>query len=268
MKTHLIIYTCMVVSSLAITACGELPYEEVNPEIGVVYFLMSSVLGENLAVKYNDKPVDWEPLTGKILAPSGQYTFEFYDTRNGETLGKKTVEVRSQNPERYQVFQPTEDASIAFVNADDQLQEETPPDGYMKIKMANYATKLIPFEQTDVIVMGINMNFEFIPVDTMKNIGRNLSDESYRLVKMGGPEFFAWTFAFLDHNSESQVLDAQGGLYFGQFIVLYPDVLPDYPEKRTYTMYLMPLIQQVEYPLFILSEGQYWEVEPRILFSN
>jgi len=258
----------MLLPFIAITSCEKIDVDQRFTTFGEVFFIAdqtASYQAGHLKVKYNGNPIELQSGTGRIRVPEGEGKFEFYDESRDEVLGEKTVNVVPGSPERYSLFQPTEEDPIAFINPDGEIDEEAAPDGFMKIKIANYAKKLIPFEKTDVIVnfrYTQGRQYVYVPVDTIEAVGQTLDTATYRLVRLGErlsnyqPGYF---ISFKEHGTDNKVNNAGGTMYYSH-VAIVPDEV-----KKVTTRYLTP-IEYITNNLFINHEGIYYYVEPKSVY--
>ncbi len=262
---------CCVVSFYS---CQKQNYEDGFVTFGNVYFQNQSVLNTDLSIKYKGEPIAWQGGTGMVKVPEGEASFEFYNKRTGKVLGEKTVQVIASHPETFLVFQPTIDAPVAFLDPNEQADEEAAPEGFYKMKLANYSFDLLPFEKIDIIVMGEKFNLETFELSyeelaMLEDVGRNLGDESYRLIPKptGGDFTGSILFAFRDSNTGMDVLNHGGRLYISSF-AFFPEF--EYPnaQKAVFTVYLIPYEQWGESEEHLAYGGTYYDIEPKVLFSD
>lgn len=260
MKTRL--YILLLVCACS---CQKQAYDDDFTTFAPVYFSRRSILENNLQVKYNGEPIRWEE--SRITVPEGEARFEFYDRRSGEVLAEKVVNISKAQPESFIVFQPTADAAPAFLDGNGQANETAAPAGFIKIKLANYAAALLPYEKTDIVVVGINANFEFIPLDTLEAITQNLGNEEYHLVPTNS-DILGYSFHFRQHGSEAMVKDAIGGDYMNLDVALVPELLSPRPEKNIYTLYFIAAKQDVAADRYIKSGDIYYQIQPEFLYVD
>lgn len=259
-----------MISIVAVIGCKKIEVDQGFTTFGEIYFYAdqtASYLAGNLQVKYNDHPIDIQGGTGIIRVPEGEGKFGFYDKSTGELLGEKRVTIVPGKPEKYSLFQPTESDPIALLDPNGQADEAAAAEGFMKIKIANYATDLLP-NDLDVVVLGLNMNMETVELATLENVSNNLGEEDYRLVPTGGSDILAYTFKFRDRNTQVFVKADGGDDYWSPNFFLYPDIISPFPEKRVYTIYLKTYETPVEYELYIKSGDSYYEIAPEILYAD
>lgn len=221
---------------IILSSCKKKEYENSFVPFGTVTFQKSqSALRNYLEVRFQDAPVEWQG-NGTIEVPEGEGTFEFYDKRNGEVLAKKTISIDADNPESYIIFQPTEDAPLAFLDPNEQVEEEAAPAGFMKFKIANYASASLPFERIDVIVRGFGPD-GWVNLDTIESVGTDLGNAEYHLT-VQGTNIESYRFSYLNSETKSPVLNARGVIYsLGGTIE--PNSINPRPQKKVFTIYLM-----------------------------
>jgi hypothetical protein len=253
-------------------SCKKLDYDNSFKTFANIYFLDNVALNRTgqgifLSVKYEGSPVAWTQGTGRIEVPEGKGRFEFFDRRTGVVLAEKTVEVNRSKPDTFLVFQPTVESPIAFLDLKGQANEAAPPAGFIKLKVANYATDLIPYEQTDIIVVGINMNFELTNLDTIEAVGNNLSNETFHLVPTTS-DILAYTFCFKKHGTDMIVRNDMGDVYMNIEEFLYPDDMNPKPEKNIYTLYFVPILSPTPSDMYVKHGGKYYNIRTNILYAN
>lgn len=261
------LHTWMSLLLLGAISCQKKDYDNGFTAFAPVFFVNKSVLGNDLQVKYNGTPISWDASSGKIEVPEGTGKFEFFDRRNGKVLAEKTVEVIKTQKDSLLIFQPTAAAPIAFLDARGQVNEPPPTAGFIKIKMANYAPSLLPFEQLDVIVVGINANFEFINLDTLETVRKNLGTENYHLIPTPS-DILAYTFYFKQHGTDTKVKNAMGDDYVNMDIILFPDMIDPRPVKNIYTIYFAAVEPAVGTDLQIKVGDKYYNIDPVILYAD
>lgn len=260
----------MIFPIITFTSCEKIDVDQGFTAFGEVFFVpdqTASYQTGHLKVMYNGNPVELQGGTGRIRVPEGEGKFEFYDESKGEVLGEKTVNIIPGSPETFNLFQPTETDPIAFLDPNGQDNEEAAPEGFMRVKIANYAGDLLP-NDLDIVVLGLNMNFETVELATLESVSNNIGEEQYRQIPTGGSDILAYTFKFRDRKTQGFVKMHGGEDYWSQSFFLYPDMISPYPEKRVYTIYLRSIEQWGEHPLFIKSGDKYYEISPEILYAN
>lgn len=252
-----------------ISSCKKLDHNTGFETFSEVFFDKTTSVTENhLAAKYNGFPIDWD-VSGKIKVPAGEREFEFYDTRSGKVLGKKSVNIVAGKPENYLIFQPSEDSPLAFLDPNEQAGEAAAPEGFMKIKIANYAKDLLPFDKIDIVVLGVTDNFEFIEVATIASVGSNLENESYHLIPTDNRFSGGYTFWFKEHGSQSPVKDFGGtNNYANQGYFFSPESTVPYPNKKIFTIYFTAMEAPYEYEGFLKKDDKFYDINPNVLFSN
>ncbi|GAA4131942.1 hypothetical protein GCM10022216_02540 [Sphingobacterium kyonggiense] len=261
----------LLLLALSFAGCEKGDYTEPYTEFGEVYFDASQTASYqtgHLKIKYNGNSIEIQSGTnGRVRVPQGEGKFEFYDERTGEVLGGKTVNIIPASPETFNLFQPTETDPIAFLDPNGQADEEAAPAEFMRLKIANYAGDLLP-KDLDIVVLGLNMNFETVELATLESVSNNIGEEQYRQIPTGGSDILAYTFKFRDRKTQEFVKMHGGEDYWSQNFFLYPDMISPYPEKRVYTIYLRSIEQWGEHPLFIKLGDKYYEISPEILYAN
>lgn len=248
-----------------LSSCQKKDYDDSFTTFTSVYFLNNSVLSQNLAVKYEGHAINWD-LSGRIDIPEGKGVFEFYDKRDGRTVAQKTVDASAANPLTFMIFHPLVDAPLAFLDAKAEDTEPAAPDGFMKIKIANYTPDFIPFEKTDVVLnfrVQQGRQYVYVPVDTIEAVGRNLDTAVYRLVQRGTPPSGAeiYYLTFRDHATGEYVKNA-GGTTYATHMTITPS--PDKP-KNVFTLFLTP-VEYFANNLYLVKDDIYYYIDPKSVY--
>lgn len=261
--------TILLLAVTCMTACKKLGYDDGVTTFGEVFFVTNSVaIDNNLKVRYNGYPIDKQGGTGRIRVPEGEGKFEFYDDRKEDkVLLEQTVNIIAGSPETFNLFQPSEDSPIAVLDPNGQDNEEAAPEGFMKIKIANYASDLLP-EELDLVVLGLDENLQTIELATLESVSNNLGQEKYRQVPIGNGDILAYTFKFRDRKTQKFIQNHGGTDYWNDNIFIYPSSMSPIPEKRIYTIYLKTVEEWGEYISFIKSGDKYYRIDPEILYAN
>jgi len=234
-------FSYIIISVLFTTvfSCQKLDHEDGITPFGEVYFdINAPALYEYLKVKYNKSDIELEVGTGRVQVPEGEGVFQFYDSRSGEILAEKEVNIIPGSPETFLLFQPTETAPIAILDPNEQANEEAAPEGFMKIKIANYASTALPLAKYDLIVE-VNDGWNgYQQLDVIESVGTDLAVESYHLVAKGTHEpgfLYTYRFTFSIPGTEEIVLNGRGTVYTNGGSWSYPTPKP---EKDVFTMFL------------------------------
>ncbi len=263
----------MLLVFMSNSSCKKIEVDQGFTNFGEVYFIgdqsVSYNLG-NLLIKYNGNLIELQNSTGRIRVPEGEAKFEFYNKSRNELIGEKTVNIVPGSPEKYNLFQPSEEHSITFLNPNGQINEEAAPEGYLKIKIANYAIKALPHAKYDIRVEGNDGWNGYLPIDTIMNIGVNLDEETYHLVKKGENNI-AYRFSYLVHGTQEEVLNARGTLYTSGGVWDYPN-----PKKDVFTFFLsesheadLEGASNAAKGRGVIVDGKYiYRITPNILFAD
>lgn len=265
MKIYFYVGFVSLLVLFSFNSCKKQDYDTGFTTFAEVFFIPQNVASA-LVVKVGNTPIDWQDGTGKIRVPEGENTFVFYNKANGKKIGEKTVNIIAGSPETYKLFQPTESDPIAFLSPNGQEGEEAAPDGFMKLKIANYAGSLVP-KELDVVVLGLNENLETVELATLESVTNNIGEEQYRKVPTGGSNILAYTFKFRDRATQKFVKNDAKEDYWNQNNFLYPGSMSPVPEKRIYTVYLK-IYEASEYPAYIKAGDKYYEINPEILYAD
>ncbi|MGJ1362010.1 hypothetical protein ACR79B_03325 [Sphingobacterium spiritivorum] len=243
-------------------SCKKLEYDQGITTFGEVFFIVDNVESyPHLKIKYNGNDIDQQQGTGRIRVPEGEAKFEFYDERSGKVLAEKSVNIEAGLAATFIGFQPSEDASIAFLDPDAQNNEETPPEGFMKIKIANYSAGLLP-DKVDVVFHGL-VGRLYVPTDTISNVGNNLEIKQYYTVNKGNvsPSRPNYQLSFIDSETKEEIKNLGGTIFFTT--AMFANA-----EKGVYTVYLTAVARDFEAPAFLEGSGKYFTIQPNILFAD
>ncbi|MGM1430013.1 hypothetical protein ACS126_12205 [Sphingobacterium lactis] len=266
MKKFFYISTITLFCLISFNSCKKLDYEDGFKNFGEVFFL-SGNLASALEIRIGSSPINWDLGSGKTSVPEGENTFLFFDKEDGRKLGEKKINVELNNPDTFLLFHPIKSVPIAFLDPNGQTNEESAPDGFIKLKIANYAGDLTA-KELDIIVFGLNMNLDLVELATLESVTDNLGEEEYRLVPTGGNDILAYTFKFRDRKTQQVLKNHAGEDYWNQNVILYPGSMSPIPEKRVYTIYMRTYEQWGEFPSFIKSGDKYYEINPEILYAD
>ncbi|MDR2284020.1 MAG: hypothetical protein LBE37_12470 [Sphingobacterium sp.] len=257
--------------------------EYVNPfsEFVDIYFdadktaLRDNGAGVFIAAKYNGKPIEWDINQKRIRVVPGEAKFEFYDTRNGKVVAEKDIDVQPGSPNRYTLFQPTMDAPVAFIDPNGQAAESPAPLGHIKVKVANYAQYLIPFEKLDLRVSisyyDADWNEVIKEVGVIKDIKNSIDQATYHILPDGLPSPLPdlpcnYLFEFIDGNTGKALLNHGGTNYSN--MAFSPASIDPIPVKNIFTLYMVSRETWGEAPPFIKKDEAYYEIATNILFAD
>ncbi|MCT1525317.1 hypothetical protein [Sphingobacterium hotanense] len=243
-------------------SCKKLEHDDGIVTFGEVFFDMSSVPSyEFISVRYNGQPIDLESGTGRIRVPEGEAQFSFYDERTSDLLGEKTLNIIARSPEKHIIFRPTDDAKISFLDSDGQSNEEAPSEGKMKIKIANYATSLLP-GKVDIVFHGL-VGRTYIATDTIKEVSQNLGEEEYHLVKKGdvSPSRPTYQLSFINSATKEELTNIGGTIFFTT--TMSANAL-----KGIYTLYLTPSERDFEAPAWLSFDNKFYTVSINVLYAD
>ncbi|MBO9153528.1 hypothetical protein ACFOTA_15005 [Chitinophaga sp. GCM10012297] len=231
--------------------------------------------GVFIAARYNGQPIEWNVLSKKIKVVTGEGKFEFYDTRNGNVVAEKVVDVKPGARQEYTMFQPTLDAPVSFIDPDAQGSESPAPAGQIKLKVANYAKDLIPFTKLDIRVSISYFDADWNEVITEVGMIRDVQDAvdkaAYHLLPNGvpapAPEFgYNYVFEFLDGDT-GEPLRNYGGTGYSN-LAFSPQGIDPLPVRNVFTLYMVSNKTWGEAPPFIKKGDDFYEIATTVLFAN
>lgn len=252
-------------------SCQKLDYDDGIVAFGEVYFdINAPALNEFLKIKYNESDIKMQTGTGMVKVPEGEGVFQFYDSRTNKILAEKKINIVPGSPEKFLLFQPTETSPFEILNPNEQENEEAAPDGYLKIKVANYANKALPYDRIDIRVEANDGWNGFFPIDTIISIDRNLENAEYHLVRKG-ENIISYRFSYIVNETQQEVLNARGTLYTSGGVWNYPK-----PKKDVFTIFLSETFEaelegasNAAKGRGVLVDGLYiYRISPYILFAN
>ena len=255
-------------------SCKKLDYEDNITPFGEVHFDISKIaISDYLKVKYNGNTIDFhQGIAGRVRVPRGESRFEFYDNRNGKVLLEKTINIDTANVEKFTLFQPTVDDPIAILDPNGQDDEEAAPEGFMKIKIANYLKEFLPQEKINIVM---NLRYQqgrryiYIPVDTIRNVGRNIGEEEFNIVKRAEiePPVTAeiYYLSFYDSNTNEQLMNVVNTPYFSSLGL--GNHLP-FNAKHVYTIYLSLFETGYSANSFLQKDDIYYSINPILLYND
>lgn len=270
---------CILLFAATLGSCQKAEQVETFRDFVDVYFDATKVALANngegifIAAKYNGHPIEWDVILKKIKVVEGEGKFEFYNTRTGETVAEKTIDVKSDANETYTLFQPTLESPVSFIDPKSQDSEEAAPAGHIKLKIVNYAQYLIPFNKVDVKVyityFDQDWNEVRAEVGIIPDITNDINGGEYHILPNGIPEGvidYNYVFEYFDHETGQPLLNHGGTTYSA--LAFTPAYLDPLPVKNVFTVYLSHYKAWGETPVFIKKDEEFWEVKGTLLFAN
>lgn len=280
MKAYIKNSIVIVLVSIGLYSCQKAEYVNSFSEFVDVYFdadktaLRDNGAGVFIAARYNGSPIEWVNLK-KIKVVAGEGKFEFYDTRNGKVVAEKVIDVKPGSKETYMLFQPTMDAPVSFIDPDEQDTESPAPAGHIKVKLANYAQDLIPFENLEIKVsisyFDADFNTLVEEVGTIKDVKNKIDQAEYQILPNGLPtplpEYgYQYIFEFVNSSTGQPLLNHGGTSYSN--MAFGPESINPLPVKNIFTLYLVSREAWGEAPPFIKKGDLFYEIVTNVLFAK
>ena len=205
----------------------------------------------------------------------GEGKFEFYDTRDGKVVAQKMIDVKPGSKEMFTLFQPTMDAPVAFIDPNAQNAESPAPEGHIKVKVANYAQDLIPFERLDIKVSisyyDVDWNEVVKEIGIIKNVKNSVDKAEYHILPDGLPNPLPdlpcnYVFEFVDSETGQPLLNHGGTNYAN--MAFSPAGMDPLPSKNIFTLYMISRETWGEAPPFIKKGDTFYEIATNVLFAN
>lgn len=281
MKAYIRNNVVIALLSIGLYSCQKAEHVNSFPEFVDVYFdadktaLRDNGAGVFIAARYNGSPIEWDINLKKIKVVAGEGKFEFYDTRNGKVVAEKVIDVKPGSKETYTLFQPTMDAAVAFIDPKAQDAESPAPAGHLKVKVANYAKDLIPFENLDLRVsisyFDADFNTVVEEIGTIKGVGNAIDRAEYQIIPDGLPnpipEYgYQYIFEFVNSSTGESLLNYGGTSYSN--IAFGPESINPLPVKNIFTLYMVSKETWGEAPPFIKKGDTFYEISTNVLFAN
>lgn len=281
MKRHITTIIAAAALWAGLISCGKGEPAAPFTEFAEVYFdadktaLRDNGKGVFIAARYNGHPIEWNVLTKKIKVVTGEGKFEFYDTRNGKVVAEKVVDVQAGAGQKFTLFQPTMEAPVSFIDPDAQGSESPAPPGQIKLKVANYAQDLVPFERLDLKVTisyyDADWNEVVKEIGVIEDVQDAVDKAGYHLLPDGVPDpmpelGYTYNFEFLDGNTGAPLRNHGGTGYAN--IAFSPWGMDPAPDKRIFTLYLVSKEAWGEAPPFIKKGDMFYEIQTSVLFAN
>lgn len=235
--------------------------------------LTNNGAGLFMSAKYNGHPIAWDINLKKIKVVEGEGKFEFLDTRTGNVVAEKTLDVKEDGVNQFFMFQPTLESPVTFYHPSDQDSEEAAPEGHIKLKLANYTGDLIPFSKVDVkvFIMYYDENWNEVKdeLGIIRDIAGSVDEAGYNVLPDGlfdGIMDYAYIFEFYDGTTGEPLMNHGGTTYICNGI--FPVYLEKPAVKNVYTIYLTPNKAWGEAPPFIKKGEEFYEVYANILYVN
>jgi len=281
MKVYLRNSIAIVLLSIGLYSCQKAEYVNSFSEFVDVYFdadktaLRDNGAGVFIAAKYNGKPIKWDINTKKIKVTPGEGKFEFYDTRDGKIVAEKVIDVKVDSKNTYTLFQPTMESPVAFIDPNEQNTESPAPSGHIKLKVANYAQDLIPFENLDLRVsisyFDADFNTVIEEIGTIKAVKNTIDKATYQILPDGLPnplpEYgYNYIFEFINGDTGEPLLNYGETNYSNT--ALSPEGINPLPVKNIFTLYMISKTTWGEAPPFIKKGNTFYEIATNVLFAN
>lgn len=249
-----------------LSSCKKLDYTDEFTTFANVYFINNSVIQVDMQARYNGEPIAWNHGSGEIRCIPGKAELAFYDRRTNTVQAEKTITIDPARPDTFLLFQPVEGGQVSFLDPKAQANEAAAPEGFMKIKIANYTPELLPYEKIDVIVIAEYYDEEFNTIaeniDTIFNVSQNLDDETYHTVLKANHEINGYRFSFRDHATGQEVKSLGGTAHLGLGFYPYIGV------KHIFTIYLTAYEEWGEHESFIKKGEKFYSVVSNVLFED
>ena len=190
-------------------------------------------------------------------------------------VAEKVIDVKPGSKETYTLFQPTMDAPVSFIDPNEQDTESPAPAGHIKVKVANYAQDLIPFENLDIKVsisyFDADFNTVVEEVGTIKDVKNSIDKAEYQVIPNGLPnplpEYgYQYVFDFVN-SSTGQPLLNHGGTGYSN-LAFGPESINPLPVKNIFTLYMVSRETWGEAPPFIKKGDTFYEITTTVLFAN
>ncbi|WP_270088203.1 hypothetical protein [Sphingobacterium sp. SYP-B4668] len=267
--------------STGLHSCQKAEYINSFSEFVDVYFdadktaLRDNGAGVFIGLRYNGYPSEWDASNKKIRVVPGEGKFEFYDTRDGKVVAEKVIDVKPGTKETFTLFQPTMDAPVAFIDPKEQDAETPAPAGHIKVKLANYAQDLIPFERLDLKVSisyyDADWNEVVKEIGAIKDVKNSVDKAEYHILPDGLPNPLpeipcSYVFEFVDSDTGQPLLNHGGTNYSN--MAFSPSGIDPLPVKNIFTLYMISRETWGEAPPFIKKGDTFYEIATNILFAD
>lgn len=281
MKKHTKDIIVAVLLLVGLYSCQKAEYVTPFATFVDVYFdadktaLRDNGAGVFIAAKYNGYPIEWNILSKKIKVVAGEGKFEFYDTRNGNVVAEKVIDVKADSKETYTMFQPTMEAPVVFIDPAAQESESPAPAGHIKLKVANYAKDLIPFEHTDLKVSisyyDVDWNEVITEIGIIKDVKNTIDQAEYYILPDGVPSplpeiGYNYVFEFVDSDTGQPLLNYGGTNYSN--VAFNPAGIDPLPVNNVFTLYMVSRKTWGEAPPFLKKGDAFYEIATSVLFAN
>lgn len=229
--------------------------------------------GLAISAKYNGYPIPYDINLKKIKVVEGEGKFEFLDASTGELLIEKTVDVKLDGDNQFYMFQPSLGSPVTFYDPTAQDNEAAAPEGHIKLKLANYAQDIIPFNKLDVkffiTYYDADWNQVVKELAFIRDISNSVNEGEYHIIPDGlSEEIMDYVYSFEFYNGETgePLLNHGGTTYFGDGFM--PAYLTPLPEKKVFTVYLTSFKAWGETPVFIKKGEDFYTISGNVLFAN
>lgn len=207
MKHVYIIAAILFALNIGATSCRKAEKEQ-GVQFAAVTFMDLAGVGSNLELHYQGWKVDnWA--SGTVAVFPGEAAFSLIDKTTRVTVLDTVLKVDLSRPKTYYLFQPDSTTPMQLMQ-NTQAEELPVRDGYIKVRLGNYAKIALPGSNIKVVFNQLDWNtYEYVPLDTLANVITGIP-ESYAEIKRGtmldeagNPVIdIMYSLTFLDENDQ------------------------------------------------------------------
>ncbi|MFZ4262782.1 hypothetical protein ACFRAE_12110 [Sphingobacterium sp. HJSM2_6] len=205
MRKHLFILPLIFV--LTLYSCKKLEYTSPFVEFIKMNLQTKGTISQpDIGIRYEGEEIPWKNNSLKILAGEGR--FEFYLKSNNEVLLDTIINV-IPSEDIFYLYQ-LDPRDIPVIIKDDTKSIPPPPEGFLKIRIANQAKVMFP-EGFDVI-FHLDLGKGWEPVYTIENVSSKLSDYHIFPKPANGQEY---SLSFINSITKEPIKLRNGTAFLG-----------------------------------------------------
>lgn len=215
-------------------------------------------------IKYDGKM--YTELAFPIVVTYGDNKFELYKKSTGEKFLDTTINVTGR--ETYYILQSDTSKKPKLIK-DPIVNEPAALPGYMKIKIANEAQLILPYQKIDVVIYSVT-DYESIPIDTLKGISSDYSKDYFLvkrdILKSGNQERpqIEYEFGFINSVTGRRIMASGGDPFVSGYYQL---------TVKPFNVFMLRFQEEINlYPdfnyAFMEKNGKYYSIRTEELFSK
>lgn len=168
------LYYIIIIISIGFSSCKKQQYETTQA-FGTVNINNQSGVQE-LIFEFNGNTFKKGLSLTNLKIPVGAGNLRFLNPQNQQVLIDTNLSIKENETKELVLFKPDENSKVILLE-NNQASEQPPADGFMKVKIANFASNTLP-NSVDVVLYGFDDSVgDYVPLDTIENVGPGFPDE-------------------------------------------------------------------------------------------